>query len=107
MRIIAISLANGWNKAIFSSRILSGSVSISPVTTPVKMLIKVMPICTVERNFEGFSVCFNTSFADLFPFWLRTSSFDFRDEIIEISAITNKPLININIKIIKISISNV
>ena len=79
-------------------------VILSPEKIPVKILISVIPICTVERNLFGELASSRAAEARRSPFLLAISSFVFREEIKAISDMEKTPLIMTKIKIIKISI---
>src|SRR5690606_27612490 len=68
------------------------------------MPINVMPICTVDKNFVGFSESSKADFAPLLPFFFAYSNLNLREETNDISDIEKTPLSNTNAIIIKISI---
>src|SRR5690606_14049504 len=68
------------------------------------MPIKVIPICTVDKNLVGFSESSKADFAPLLPFFFAYSSLNLREETNDISDIEKTPLSNTNAIIIKISI---
>jgi hypothetical protein len=92
--------AYGFNCSICSNTGIKYCLKVSPEYIPVRILIKVIPICTVDKNFVGELDKLSTETALLSPFFEAISSFVFRDEIKAISAIENKPLRRIRRNII-------
>ena len=76
----------------------------APENIPVRIPIKVIPICTVERKFVGLSIRSSTVLAVLLPFLASTCRLDLREFIRETSLIEKTPLSNISNSSINISI---
>ena len=76
----------------------------SPEKIPVSIPIRVMPICTVERNLSGLLASANASLALASPFCVCTSNLAFLADNKAISAIEKRPFKIIKPKIIKTSV---
>ena len=79
-------------------------VMASPEKIPVKILISVIPIWTVERNLFGELASSKAAAAWRSPFLLAISNFDFREDMRAISDMEKIPLRITKKRIIKISI---
>ena len=88
---------------ILDKKSVKSVVNLSPEKTPNKIPIKVIPICTVDKNRLGFSANSNAVFAPELPFFISFSSLNFLDETSAISDIEKIPFNKINTIIISIS----
>lgn len=66
--------------------------------------MRVIPICSVERNLSGSFASFQAVLADLFPFLASAERRDLRADISATSDIAKTPLSNINPMIIDCSL---
>ena len=82
---------------------VKSAVNLSPENTPNKIPIRVIPICTVDRNLFGFSASSSAVFAPELPFFISFSNLNFLDETNAISDIEKIPFNKIKMIIIRIS----
>ncbi|SNB08019.1 hypothetical protein FPC831_520008 [Flavobacterium psychrophilum] len=75
----------------------------SPEYIPVSMPMRVIPICTVDRNLFGELAKSKAVFALVFPFFAADSSRFLRADINAISDIENTPFKRIKKKMMSIS----
>lgn len=68
------------------------------------MPIRVIPICTVDKNLLGSVESLRAAIAFGLPIFASFNNFDFRADMIAISDIENNPFNNIRSNIINISI---
>ena len=75
-----------------------------PEKIPVRIPIRVIPICTAERNLSGSEASFRAVLARLLPLSASAWRFDLRADTTAISDMENIPLSRIRKRIMKISL---
>ena len=75
-----------------------------PENIPVRIPMRVMPICTADRNLSGSEARFRAVLADLLPLLASACRLDLRADTTAISDMANIPLSRIRKRIMKISL---
>ena len=87
----------------FSKTSANSAAILLPEKIPVRIPMRVMPICTADRNLSGSDASFRARFAFLLPLSASVCRLDFLAEIRAISDMAKKPFSRIRRRIIKIS----
>ena len=86
-----VACAHCAGKPSITSRSPTGAPRLAPEKAPATMLIRVMPVCTVDKNRPGFSLSAMARFAPRLPRSAAARSREGRDDMIASSDIANRP----------------